>query len=216
MIEKIIHSKELINESLTKYKNTAVACSFGKDSIVVLHLALSIKPDIPVFTVMTPFKPKETLEYKDYLTQLWNINIKEYFQKDDIGATNRKLWAIDPEECCDYFKVRPTREAVTGLDAWICGLRNTEGPTRENYKEVEQRGDLVKINPILSWTELDVWRYIAFNSIPVHSWYKKGYRSLGCEPCTVLVPDSEPERSGRWKGTTKCGGECGIHTKTLK
>ena len=137
-------------------------------------------------------------------------------QKDDIEAENKRLWNKNPEACCNYFKVNPTRDAVKGLDAWICGLRNTEGPTRENYQEIEKRGDLVKINPILTWTELDVWRYIAFNSIPVHPWYKKGYRSLGCEPCTVLVPDSEPERSGRWKGTAKCGGECGIHTKILK
>lgn len=207
---------ELIKESLDKYSKIAVACSFGKDSVVILHLALSIKPDIPVFTVMTPFKPKETIEYKDYLTNLWNINLTEYFQRDNIEAKDRRLWATDPEECCGYFKVKPTMEAVKGLDAWICGLRNTEGPTREIYKEVEYRGDLIKINPILTWTELDVWRYFAFNNIPVHPWYKKGYRSLGCEPCTVLVSDSEPERSGRWKGTDKCGGECGIHTKTLK
>ncbi|MBU0471272.1 MAG: phosphoadenylyl-sulfate reductase [Nanoarchaeota archaeon] len=216
MIEKIIHSRELIKESLAKYEKIAVACSFGKDSVVILHLALSIKPNIPVFTVMTPFKPKETFEYKDYLTQLWNINLTEYFQEDDIGAENQKLWATNPEKCCDYFKVRPTREAVKYLDAWICGLRNTEGPTRQDYQEVEYKGDLVKINPILTWTELDIWKYIAFNSIPVHSWYKNDYRSLGCEPCTVIVSDSEPERSGRWKDTNKCGGECGIHTKILK
>lgn len=221
MIEKIAHSKELIAESVDKYKHIALACSFGKDSVVVLHLALSICPYIPVFTVMTPFKPKETFEYKECLTKLWNLNLTEYMQRDDVEAGNQKLWTTNPEKCCDYFKVKPTREAVKGLDAWICGIRNTEGPTRENYLEIERRGDeqrgeLVKINPILTWTELDVWRYIAFNNIPVHPWYKKGYRSLGCEPCTVLISDSEPERSGRWKGTPKCGGECGIHTKMLK
>ena len=216
MIEKIIHSRKLIEETLSKYKNTAVACSFGKDSIVVLHLALSIRPNIPVFTVMTPFKPRETFEYKDHLTRLWKINLTEYLQEDDIEAENQKLWSTDPEKCCDYFKVKPTMEAVKELDAWVCGLRNTEGPTRTKYKEVEKRGGLLKINPILSWTELDVWRYIAFNSIPVHPWYKEGYRSLGCKPCTHLVPEYGSERSGRWKGTDKCGGECGIHTKTLK
>jgi phosphoadenosine phosphosulfate reductase len=216
MIEKINHSRELIKESIEKFKKIAIACSFGKDSIVVLHLALSIKPDIPVFTIMTPFKPKETFEYKKYLTKLWDINLTEYLQKDDIGAENNKLWLNEPEKCCNYFKVKPTIEAVKDLDAWICGLRNTEGLTRMNYQEVEQKGNLVKINPILTWTELDVWRYIAFNKIPIHTWYKKGYRSLGCKPCTDLIPDSEPERTGRWKGTNKCGGECGIHTNQLK
>ena len=70
----------------------------------------------------------------------------------------------------------------------------------------------MKINPILEWTEADVWRYIACNNIPVHEWYKRGYRSLGCEPCTSLIGDDEPERAGRWRGTSKEGGECGIHT----
>jgi phosphoadenosine phosphosulfate reductase len=84
------------------------------------------------------------------------------------------------------------------------------------YQEVERIGTLTKINPILLWTELDVWRYLAINQIPMHPWYFEGYRSLGCAPCTSKVLDDEPERAGRWKGTSKCGGECGIHTAVLK
>lgn len=216
MQQKIERAKKLIEDAIKKYKNLAVACSFGKDSMVVLHLALQIKPDMPVFTVMTPFKPKETFEYKDKITGLWNLNLKEYFQKDDINAEKDELWLKDPDKCCEYFKVNPTKKAVKNLDAWICGLRNTEGPTRENFQEIEKKGGLIKINPILSWTELDVWRYLAFNQIPVHPWYKKGYRSLGCQPCTKMILDSESERAGRWKGTKKCGGECGIHSQILK
>ena len=213
LIEKIEHSKKIIEDSLKKYKRIAVACSFGKDSIVVLHLALQIKPDIPVFTVLTPFKPKETFEYKDKMTKLWNLNIKVYMSKKKVPYG---FWKTNPDECCRILKVEPTKEAVKNLDAWISGLRSTEGRTRKDYKEIEKIGNLVKINPILNWTELDVWRYIAINQIPVHPWYKKGYRSLGCEPCTTLADDDEPERAGRWRNTSKCGGECGIHTQILK
>ena len=85
-----------------------------------------------------------------------------------------------------------------------------------DYREVEVKGGLIKINPILQFTELDIWRYLAMNSIKVNPLYKKGYRSLGCEPCSIIVSDNEPERAGRWQGTSKCGGECGIHTRILK
>jgi phosphoadenosine phosphosulfate reductase len=216
MLKKIAHSKKIIKDALHNYRKVAVACSFGKDSIVLVHLVSQIDQSVPIFTVMTPFKPKETFKYKDKMIKMWRLNIKEYYQKDDINAKKRKLWLKNPDECCEYFKVKPTKKAVENLGAWITGLRCTEGKTRINYQEIEYKKNLVKINPILNWTELDIWRYIAINKIPVHPWYKKGYRSLGCEPCTSLISDNESERAGRWKGTKKCGGECGIHTKELK
>lgn len=181
--------------------------------MVIVHLAQQVNKDIPIFSVMTPYKPKETFEYKDKLENLWKMNLKTYMSKESVP---KDLYKNDPDECCRILKVEPTKDAVKNLDAWISGLRATEGRTRKNYKEIEEKNGIVKINPILSWTELDVWRYFAFYCIPVHPWYKKGYRSLGCEPCTVLVDENETERAGRWSGTSKCGGECGIHTKPLK
>lgn len=133
--------------------------------------------------------------------------------------TRKSLYEINPDKCCRLLKVEPTKEAVKNLDAWITGLRKTEGQTRKDYGEIEYDRSgpgLVKINPILEFTELDIWRYLAMNNIPVNPLYKEGYRSLGCEPCSIIVGDGELERAGRWRGTSKCGGECGIHTKNLK
>jgi len=214
IVGKINNSKKIISEALTKYGDKIqVACSFGKDSMVIVHLALQIKPDVKIFTIMTPFKPKETFVYKDQMIEHYNMNIIEYMSKETVDPNLPKT---DPDECCRILKVEPTKEAVKNLDAWICGLRNTEGRTRKDYKEIENKGGLFKINPILNWTELDIWRYIAINNIPVHPYYAKGYRSLGCEPCTILISDDALEREGRWVGTSKCGGECGIHTQALK
>jgi phosphoadenosine phosphosulfate reductase len=211
MDEKWEHSKNVIKECLNRYKKVAVACSFGKDSMVVVHLAINIKPDIPIFTIMTPYKPKETFEYKDKMTELWKLNITEYRSDKEVPDG---LWKNLPNECCRILKVEPTREAVKDLDAWITGLRATEGRTRTEYQEWELKGDLMKVNPILYWSEADTWRYIAVQQIPVHPWYGEGYRSIGCAPCSS--PGGENERDGRWKGTSKCGGECGIHTQKLK
>ena len=211
MDPKFEHSINILKEAIDKYERIAVASSFGKDSIVIVHLAIAIKPDIPIFTIMTPYKPKETFEYMNKITELWNLNLTEYRATEEVP---NDLWKTDPDECCRIFKVEPTKQAVAELDAWISGLRSSEGRTRTDYKEWEQKGSLMKVNPILAWTEADVWRYTAVNQIPVHPWYAEGYRSIGCAPCSS--PGGEFERDGRWKGTSKCGGECGIHTQQLK
>lgn len=213
-IDKVEKAKCYIDDYANNY-NTAVACSFGKDSMVVLHLALQVKPDIQVFSVMTPHKPAITKMYKATMTLKYNLNIDTYENKfselDDITCGN------SPDTCCSYYKVGPTSEAVHNLDAWITGLRRTEGRTRTDYDYVETRSGLIKVNPILDFTELDVWRYLSINEIPVNPLYKEGYRSLGCEPCSRKEEDeTETEREGRWSGTSKCGGECGIHTQALR
>lgn len=211
---KVDRAKKIISEALNDYGDKiSVACSFGKDSMVVVHLAQQIDPGVKIFAVMTPFKPRETFEYKDAMIQKYNLNIQEYMSDVEI---DKDLPKTDPDLCCNILKVEPTKQAVKDLDGWICGLRNTEGRTRKNYQEKESKEGLTKINPILEWTELDIWRYMAINEIPVHPFYARGYRSLGCEPCTSLISDAGLEREGRWIGTSKCGGECGIHTKPLK
>ena len=208
---KVKHSLSLIRKALRDHERVAVACSFGKDSIVVLHLARRVNPDIPVFAVMTPFKPKETFELMEKTRKLWNLNLKVFQSKEKVLPDLHKT---NPERCCYILKVKPTMEAVKDLDAWICGLRKTEGKTRVDYSEVETKGSLVKVNPILTWTEADVWRYTAVKNLPIHPWYQLGYRSLGCACCSV--PNTIEERAGRWQGTKKQGKECGIHTFNLK
>lgn len=192
----------------------AVACSFGKDSMVVLHLCLRICPHFPVFFVNTKFKPKETWEYRDKIVKAWELNYKEYMSPVDVSW---RLHLTDPDECCRILKVEPTKEAVKNLDCWITGLRHDEGETRRDYDIIEKKeSGLIKCNPILNWSEGDIWRYIAVHKIPVHPWYIEGYRSLGCACCTSLPKEGETERMGRWRGTIKQGGECGIHTQRLK
>lgn len=212
-LKKIHQAKKLIKESIGKYLRIAIACSFGKDSMVLAHLCQQVKKDIPIFTVTTPFLFKENLKYKDEMIEKYKMNIKEY--KREPGPVG--LWKTDPDACCQYYKVEPTKEAVKDLDAWISGLRKSEGSTRERCEYIEKKGDIIKINPILDFTELDVWRYLSVNHIPPNPLYKKGYRSIGCQHCTKKEKNEiDSERTGRWTGTNKCGGECGIHTKTLK
>jgi len=113
--------------------------------------------------------------------------------------------------------VEMTKKAVKDYNVWFAGLRRDEGRTRTNYDYVEEKNGLIKVNPILDFTEKDIWKYLAINRIPPNPLYREGYRSLGCAPCSKVEQDeNETERAGRWQGTSKCGGECGIHTQPLK
>jgi phosphoadenosine phosphosulfate reductase len=212
--EKVERSLRLIREAYEEYGDRlVVANSLGKDSLAVWHLAKRVSPDIPGFIITTRFKPPET---KAFMVE----EVKRYpelrvFSND--AEIPPELHKTDPDRCCDLLKVEPTRQAVKEMNVacWVTGLRCTEGRTRTEFQEVEERDKgLIKLNPILIWYEREVWQYLALNGVPVNPLYAKGYRSLGCGPCTKISAGGD-ERAGRWLGTSKCGGECGIHTRPL-
>lgn len=208
-LNKVDAAKELIRDSLDRYPRIVGATSFGKDSMVMLHLLREVKPDLPVFTVFMDTEFDETVEFSRRVAREWNLNYTELH-----GVQGRD---VPVAECCGRIKVEKHREVLANYDAWFSGIRKTEGVTRANFEFVEQKGGLVKINPILEFTELDVWRYTALFEIPINPKYKEGYRSLGCAICSVPEENEElPERHGRWRGTDREGGECGIHTQVLK
>jgi len=212
--QKVDRSLALICEAYEEHgERLVVANSLGKDSVALWHLAKRVSPDIRGFVVTTRFKPKETIEFMNQMVAMYP-ELKVYRNDEPIPE---KLYETDPDRCCDILKVQPTRCAIKEMNAacWVTGLRCTEGRTRTEFQEVEERDQgLIKLNPILIWHEREVWQYLAIHRVPVNPLYAKGYRSLGCEPCTRIT-NSPDERAGRWLGTSKCGGECGIHTRPL-
>ena len=212
--EKVERSLELIDRAYKEFGDgLVVANSLGKDSSAVWDLAKRVSPAIRGFIVTTRFKPAETKKFM--AEEVARCPELQVFSNDE--EIPEKLYETDPDRCCEILKVQPTRDAVKqmGVSCWITGLRCTEGRTRTNYKEVEELDKgLIKLNPILIWYEREVWQYLALNKVPVNPLYAEGYRSLGCAPCTKIAQGID-ERAGRWIGTSKCGGECGIHTKPL-
>jgi phosphoadenosine phosphosulfate reductase len=213
--QKVERSLELIREAYEKYGDgLVVANSLGKDSVAVWHLAKRVNPKIRGFVVTTRYKPEETKKFMREEVERYP-ELRVFDNKVEIPD---QLYKTDPDKCCDILKVQPTRWAIDEMKVacWVTGLRCTEGRTRTDYKEVEERDKgLIKLNPILIWKEREVWQYLALHQVPVNPLYKEGYRSLGCEPCTKIT-NEDNERAGRWIGTSKCGGECGIHTRPLK
>jgi len=212
--EKVERSLRLIDEAYKEFgEGLVVANSLGKDSSVVWHLAKRVSGKIRGFIVTTRFKPEATKQFmREEVSRYPEL---EVFSNDE--AIPEGLYASDPDRCCEILKVEPTRRAVKEMEVgcWITGLRCTEGRTRSEFKEIEELDKgLIKLNPILIWYEREVWEYLALEGVRVNPLYAKGYRSLGCAPCTRIVQGAD-ERGGRWIGTSKCGGECGIHTKPL-
>jgi len=213
--QKVDRALGLIRAAYEEYGDRlVVANSLGKDSCVVWDLAKRVSPDIRGFIVTTRYKPKETVQFMNETVARYP-ELKVYRNDEAIPE---RLYETDPDRCCDILKVKPTRQAIEEMNVacWVTGLRCTEGRTRTDFQEIEERDKgLIKLNPILIWYEREVWQYLALYQVPVNPLYGKGYRSLGCEPCTKIAQGAD-ERAGRWIGTSKCGGECGIHTRPLK
>lgn len=219
--QKVDRSLALIEEAYLKYgEGLVIANSLGKDSVVVWDLAKRVDKDYPNlpairgFIITTRFKPKQTKEFMEQQVKKYP-ELKVY--ENDVEIPDL-LYKTNPDRCCELLKVIPTRRAIKemNVECWVTGLRCTEGRTRTDFREVEERDKgLIKLNPILIWKEREVWQYIGLNKVDVNPLYAQGYRSLGCEPCTRIT-NKDDERAGRWIGTSKCGGECGIHTKSLK
>ena len=213
--EKVGRSLDLISDAYREHGDgLVVANSLGKDSVAVWDLAKRVSPKIRGFIVTTRFKPVETKQFMNALVARYP---ETRVYQNDIEIAD-ELYKTDPDQCCDLLKVQPVRQAIEemGVSCWVTGLRCTEGRTRTDYLEVEERDeDLLKLNPILLWHEREVWQYLALYGVAVNPLYGEGYRSLGCAPCTQITTGAN-ERDGRWIGTSKCGGECGIHTRPLK
>ncbi len=213
--QKVARAESLLRKYYEIYGDRAVvANSLGKDSMVVWDLAVRVNPRARGFIITTPFKPPETVKFM--------ADIVERYPALKIYKSNRptgdELYKTDPDACCNAYKVEPVRKAIEEMkvDCWITGLRCTEGRTRTDFQEVEERDKgLIKLNPILLFKEREIWQYLAVYAVPTNELYRYGYRSLGCAPCTSITADDN-ERAGRWINTSKCGGECGIHTRPLK
>ena len=119
------------------------------------------------------------------------------------------------KECCFIRKIEPLQRAFKGLDAWICGLRRDQSVTRQDMKLVEwdDNNKLIKINPLIDWSEEHLWDYIKENNVPYNKLHDKGFPSIGCQPCTRAIEKGEDVRAGRWWWENPETKECGLHKR---
>jgi phosphoadenosine phosphosulfate reductase len=199
----------------------AIGTSFQGAGLVMMHLAKESGLSFPVFTLDTGLLFPETLELKRRLEDFFGFQIEalepDLTVEQQAHIHGPELWARQPELCCTARKVLPLRDKLLDLDCWITGLRREQSDTRsgtgvvEVYVADESSGrEVVKLSPMAAWSRDSVWQYIKDHGIPYNPLHDRGYRSIGCWPCTRPVAEGDNERAGRWTGFQKV--ECGIHT----
>ncbi|HEX54809.1 MAG: phosphoadenosine phosphosulfate reductase [Candidatus Altiarchaeales archaeon] len=198
--EKVEKSKDVIREAVERFKDKiAIAWTGGKDSTVVLGLTRELfngRVPIPVLFVDTTVKFKETYDFINKLKREWNLNLVIARNED---ALKKIEIAKDRERCCHLLKTEALNMAIknNGWKAIIAAIRWDEQEARANEKYFSPRKNHIRVHPILHFTEKDIWDYIKSRNLPYHPLYDKGYRSIGCEPCTKPSVEGGSERSGR-------------------
>jgi len=200
----------------------ALASSFSLEDGVITDMLSKINPKFRVFTLDTGRLNQETYSLIDRIRARYDVPIEVYYP--DTASVEKMVRehgmnlfyeSVDNRRlCCNVRKVEPLMRVLSGLDAWITGLRREQSVTRTAVKKIEideAHNDIVKINPLTDWTEQQVWEYTKKNSIPYNLLYDKGYTSIGCEPCTRPIKPSEDIRAGRWWWESADKKECGLH-----
>ena len=199
----------------------AIGTSFQGSGLVIIDHAIRNGCNFPIFTIDTGLLFPETLELKKKLEDFWDVKIQSVHPEQTIEEQKKtmgpELWKTNPDSCCQMRKVLPLQSRLSSLDVWITGLRRGQSDQRKSTNVLEmyefdklRESYIFKLNPMVNWSREKVWSYIKDHNIPYNTLHDKGYRSIGCWPCTKAISDGQDERAGRWEGFNKT--ECGIHT----
>ncbi len=216
--------QQIIAFFLDHFKNKiALSTSLGLEDQVLTHMVSQMDRKARFFTLDTGRLFPETYDLIDRTAKKYKITIEVFFpEAADVeqmvkekginlfydSIENRKL-------CCHMRKIKPLLRATKGLDAWITGLRHEQAVTRKNLQTVEwdEVNGLVKVNPLIDWTGQQVWEYVGQHNVPVNPLHKKGFASIGCQPCTRAIEPGEDVRAGRWWWENPETKECGLHKR---
>jgi len=198
-------------------KSMFVSSSFQTYSIALLHIISRFDRSIPVYFINTGYHFPETIVHKNKVASLFGLKVldigplvSKHLQRDDQGNL---LFTFDPDYCCYLNKVQPMERLLEEYDVWINGVRSAQSFQRAMLSEIDSTGSkAVRYHPLLSWSNSHIESYIDKHNLPKHPLDHKGYKSIGCEPCTR--PDTDGLRQGRWFGMRK--EECGLNTELVK
>jgi phosphoadenosine phosphosulfate reductase len=182
---------------------------------VLVDLAARARPGIDVIFLDTGYHFAETLGMRDAVRSTYDVRLLSVEPGQSVaeqdGAHGKDLFGRNPDLCCHLRKVVPLNTMLGLYDGWVTGLRRAESMSRKDATAIEwdSRREMVKINPIVNWTDDEVEDYIEERSILVNPLRAEGYPSIGCAPCTIPVAEGDDPRSGRWADSPK--KECGLH-----
>jgi phosphoadenosine phosphosulfate reductase len=193
--------------------HVAAVSSFGADAAILLHMIAVLDCDLPVLMIDTLLLFEETLDYQRRLADRLGLTNVQHLQpaSADLAALDPDdtLHGRDPDACCVIRKVAPLDRALARWPVSISGRKRYQTSARARLMPFEADGDRLKVSPLAAWRRDDLRAYMTAHDLPPHPLVARGYRSIGCLPCTTPVAEGEDERAGRWRGLRKV--ECGLH-----
>lgn len=201
-----------------------LASSFSVEDIVLIDLINRNQLPVGLFALDTGRLNEETYEVADAVVNRYGMKIDWYFPQAiavealerDKGLFSFRESLENRYECCRIRKIEPLQRALENLGGWVTGLRREQSVTRSEIKAIEidaGHGHILKINPLLDWSEDEVWDYAEHECLPVNRLHRQGYPSIGCAPCTRAIQPGDDLRSGRWWWENAEHKECGLHRR---
>lgn len=214
--------EEVLAFFLDEYKgHIALASSLGIEDQVLTAMICRIDPSTQIFTLDTGRLFPETYSLIERTNMTYGIKIHLFFPdfrevEKMVSESGVNLFYESIEKrrmCCHVRKLEPLKRAFSGLKVWICGLRHEQSVTRTDNRMVEwdEKNGLLKLNPLIDWTEEQTWAYIRQHGVPYNKLHDQGFPSIGCQPCTRAVKPGEDVRAGRWWWEAPEHKECGLH-----
>ncbi len=221
-IETLIN---FLRDTAAEYQPLALATSFSIEDMLLTDVVRSHVPEIEIFTLDTGRLPAETYELMQHVRDHYGDVVKVY--APDAASLERFVTEQGPnafyrsvelrKQCCRIRKLEPLARALAGKAAWITGLRREQSVTRQGIeaKEWDELHGIYKFNPLLDWSEQEVWAYIRRFDVPYNKLHDQGYPSIGCAPCTRAISVGEDIRAGRWWWENPETKECGLHAAKM-
>ena len=201
----------------------ALSSSLSYEDQVLTDMMVRIRKDARIFTLDTGRQFPETYELIDRTNMQYGISIEVFFPdfrkvQEMVREHGINLFYDSVElrhKCCEIRKIEPLKRALHGVDVWISGLRRSQSVTRAGMQMVEYDAadDVLKLNPLILWSEEQVKQYVKENGVPYNRLHEKGFPSIGCQPCTRAVAPGDDIRSGRWWWEDPDHRECGLHVR---
>lgn len=202
----------------------SLACSFSLEDVAIIDIAHKAGLTLGVFAIDTGRLNEETYEVAEALAERYRLKIEWYFPRhEDVenlesakGLFSFRESLENRHECCRIRKVEPLGRALKGLAGWVTGMRREQSVTRCELQAIERddlNGGILKINPLLNWSEAELISYCEKNRLPQNRLYTQGYRSIGCAPCTRAIGPWDQVREGRWWWENAEHKECGLHRR---
>ena len=220
--------RDILKAAINDFDRIALSFS-GAEDVVLVDMVADLGERVEIFCLDTGRLHPETYRFLEQVRDHYGLDIELMFpdpQAVQALVTEKGLFSFyrdGHQECCAIRKIEPLRRKLASVDAWITGQRRDQSPTRAEVPVVQTDRafsipghSLVKFNPLAEWSSEQVWSYIREFDVPFNELHARGFRSIGCEPCTRAVKPHEHERAGRWWWEEATQKECGLHVTHVR